>query len=192
MKIGSNNSLTYLKPPRTWWLKIFYFLRKKQDIDYEDQYVLYGIRVFDFRLYVDKHGRIVTRNNCDFSLYEALNFLNKKGDAMVSISLDMSEVDYLANPNTTRIISSFIEKCRIIKTIYKNIKFYGGYRKFDKKVLYNFNNKVDNVIVIEDISKKYKFISIFCPFLLYNLNKKYIEQYKDSNKVIMLNYIDKK
>ena len=195
MKIGSNNSLTYLKPLCSWWLKIFRFFGKRQDIDYKDQYILYGIRVFDFRLYIDKHDRIGVKNGSYkyplFSFYEILNFLNRKGDATVIISLDVSKYEYLMNVNMGRIVEKFIEKCRIISTIYEHIAFCGGYRQFDKKVIYNFRNKVSDIICAEDLSRKYKLISIFCPNLLRKMNKKYIEQYKDSNDIILLNYINK-
>ena len=92
MFIGSNNSLTHLKPKNKWWFENILNLGKCQEVDYQIQYLFYGVRLFDFKLFVDHNNHIIVKNGSYeypmFSFYEILDFLDKKGDAIVLITLD--------------------------------------------------------------------------------------------------------
>ena len=80
MLIGSNNSLTYLKPSNIWF-RIKAWLVKCQEVDYEEQYTFWGVRYFDFRLYVNNHSHIIVKNDTHeytlFSFYQVLDYFDK-------------------------------------------------------------------------------------------------------------------
>ena len=144
MNIGTHNSLTYLTP-KTWWGKLLKFTARCQAVNYEEQYRL-GARVFDVRLWYDdymcteiRHGRIVY-NISFIALDDMFKFLDEKGDCYVRI---LCEEDSFAkhDPLAINKEKSFKESCKYYEECYKNIKFFGGNRKYDWKVLYNFKNK---------------------------------------------------
>lgn len=150
MNIGTHNSLTYLTPKK-WWQKLIKFTAKCQEVNYEKQYEL-GARVFDVRLWYDddmkmeiRHGRISYKIGYTI-LFRMLDFLEEKGDCYVRI---ICEEDSFAKNDPIAIDKEkcFIDDCKYIELLYNNIKFFGGNRKYDWKVLYNFENKdVPNLI----------------------------------------------
>ena len=79
MLIGSNNSLTYLEPS-SWWFKIFKWFYRHQELPCDVQYTIWGVRMFDFRLYADKHNHIAAKNGkCIYllsTLYETLDYFD--------------------------------------------------------------------------------------------------------------------
>ena len=144
MNIGTHNSLTYLTP-KTWWGKLIKFTARCQSIDYEKQYEL-GARVFDIRLWYNdtmdvevRHGRIAYDHSYRI-LHKMLEYLDEKGDCYVRI---LCEEDSFAkhDPLAVNKEHEFVEDCEFYESRYKNIKFFGGNRKYDWKVLYNFKNK---------------------------------------------------
>jgi len=197
MFIGSNNSLTYLTP-RNKWLRYLKRFGRCQDADYDDQYSFYGVRLFDFRLYCDKNSRIVIKNGryiySLFSFYEILDYLNKKCDAIVFITLDSPQI--IANSKTSENVErKFTDVCNIVESIYEDIRFCGGHRRFDNKQLYNFvweeKNGTPKIICPHDWSRLYRLVTKWCPMFIGKLNSKYIEKYKDENVYLALNYVDK-
>lgn len=197
MNIGTHNSLTYLTP-KTWWGKLIRFTARCQSIDYEKQYEL-GARVFDVRLWYDKlydnlfcmevrHGRIAYEHSYRV-LHKMLEFLDKKGDCYVRI---LCEEDSFAkhDPLAVNKEHEFVKDCKFCESRYKNIKFFGGNRKYDWKVLYNFKNK-DIPTLIDKYSsttslfksnnKFLRIIDDLCPILYAKLkNHKNIEEHKQS------------
>lgn len=193
MNIGTHNSLTYLTP-KTWWGKLFKFTARCQSIDYEKQYEL-GARVFDVRLWYDndfkieiRHGRIAY----DYSytvLQEMLKFLNKKGDCYVRI---LCEEDSFAkhDPLAVNKERSFKKDCEFYEKWYTNIKFFGGNRKYDWKVLYNFKNRDIPTLIdkyssttslFKNNNKFLRIIDDLCPILYAKLkNHTNIEKHKQS------------
>ena len=191
MLIGSNNSLTYLRPSNGWF-KVLNRLGKCQNIDYADQYAFWGVRLFDFRLSADKNNHIVAKNG-DFvyplySFYEILDYFNKRADAIVYITLD--------SYGDKSIERKFIEICNIIDTIYEDAMLCGGYRRFDNEKLYHFswehNNGMPTMIQPSEWSWKYRFVTKWFPMFIGKLNRKYIEQFKDQHGYLMLNYVNKR
>lgn len=143
MNIGTHNSLTYLTP-KTWWGKLLKFTARCQAVDYKKQYEL-GARVFDIRIYYDdilnleiRHGRIAYHTPY-FILHNLFEFLNKKGDCYVRIIFE-EDVFAKNDPLLTDKEANFIDNCQYFEKTYKNIKFFGGYRKYDEHVLYKFEN----------------------------------------------------
>ena len=143
MNIGTHNSLTYLTP-KTWWGKLLKFTARCQSIDYEKQYEL-GARVFDVRLWYDddfkieiRHGRIAYRGGFTV-LYDMFHFLNNKKDCYVRL---ICEEDSFAKKSPLASIKEryFIDECNSFEIQFPNIKFFGGYRKYDEHILYKFEN----------------------------------------------------
>ena len=196
MQIGSNNSLTYLKP-LSWIWRLFGKFSKHQEVDYEDQYMYNGIRLFDIRLYTDDDNHLIIKNGGITykleSLYSILDYLDRKGDATVLLTFDESYGDYLNKFDIDRKEQKFIEMCGIIERIYKGIRFCGGYRKFDKKVLYQFEGgeKV-KIVKPEEESIMYSIYNKFFPLLTIMYHKYFIEKYKNENGFILLNYVNRK
>lgn len=193
MQIGSNNSLTYLRPS-SWWSKIFRYFGKCQSATYQEQYEYCGVRLFDLRLYADKHCHIIAKYGSHkysiFSLYEILNYLDKKGDVTIRITFEAYVDDILGDVEYRRIEEKFIQICNVIETIYPNIKYFGGYRAYDKKKLYVFNYEKENGIPsIIDIANENWLYRAF-PILSSITNRKNIVKYENEDAFLLLNYVD--
>lgn len=194
MLIGSNNSLTYLEP-FSWFLKIFKWIGRHQERPYDIQYMFYGARMFDLRLYVDGNGRLIIKDRkYTFplnSLYEMLDYFNKREDVIVRIVLEDRDI-----PNISKNIESkFKNLCHILEQIYEHIGFCGGYRMYNGDVIYNFEweekNGKPTVICPSDWSAFYRFARKWCPFLMRKFNKMYINRFKDKNAFLMLDYVNR-
>ena len=195
MLIGSNNSLTYLRPS-SWWSKIFKWFGRCQSSTYIEQYEYCGVRLFDLKLYADEHCHIIIKNGkykySIFSLFEILNYLNKKGDATVNISFDASLDDVTSDVEYDRIEDKFLHMCKIIETVYPNIQFLGGRRTYDKKVMYLFENERVNGIPII-INKSYNsWIYKAFPVLIGIKNRRNIKKYEKEDCFLLLNFVDRR
>lgn len=106
MLIGSNNSLTYLRPS-SWWSRLFRWFSRCQSATYKEQYEYCGVRLFDLRLYADEHCHIIAKNGNTrysiFSLYEILSYFDKKGDVIIRISFDVTVSDMVNDSEYNRI-----------------------------------------------------------------------------------------
>lgn len=203
MNIGTHNSLTYLTP-KTLFGKLFRFAARCQSVDYRKQYEL-GARVFDIRLWYDddlqrqlRHGRIEFKG-ANTILYNMLDFLDKKGDCYVRILCEedsFAKHDSMASDKE----EEFKSDCEYFEDLYTNIKFFGGNRKYDWKVLYEFKNKdvptlIDRYSSTTSLFKsKNKFLRIIddlCPILYAKkMNKKNIEEFKDSKDYLFIDFIN--
>ena len=183
MLIGSNNTLTYLRPS-SWWSRIFKWFGKTQERPYDIQYQYNGVRLFDLRLEIDKYNHVMHIND----LYEMLDFFDKREDVWVRITLNNLNPD----ASTER---RFKEICRIIERIYKNVKLYGGYKQCDKTVLYEFewerNNTLMGVVNPPEWSRLYRFVSKWCPCFIGRLNRSYMEEYQNRFCFLMLDYVNR-
>lgn len=203
MNIGTHNSLTYLTPKK-WWQKLIGFTAKCQAVDYKKQYEL-GARVFDVRLWYDddlkmevRHGRIAYKIGYTV-FFNMLEFLEEKGDCYVRI---LCEEDSFAKNDPIVIDKEkcFIEDCRYIESMYDNIKFFGGNRKYDWKVLYNFKNKdiptlVDRYSSTTSLFKSDKkwlaILDDLCPILYAKLkNKTLIKEHDDKDGYLFIDFIN--
>jgi len=198
MLLGSTNSLTYTRPS-SWWCNMLWWRTRHQEIDYELQYKLFGVRLFEFKVCVNSKNRLLIRSGNViypiFSMYEILDFFNKKGDVTLLITLDETCEEYVLDSNHS-IEKKFKESCRIIETIYKDIMLCGGYREFDKKQLYQFDWERDNgmpkIMAPDEWSKTYRFVQRWCPFLIKRLNKHYIKEYDKFQGFLMLSYVNRR
>lgn len=197
MLIGSNNSLTYLKPSNIC-LRIKSWLARCQEVDYEEQYTLWGVRYFDFRLYVNKHNHIIVKNNtyeyAIFSFYQILDYFDKRGDVVVNVTLDTSLDDHMKH-SYPRIEQKFKDICHIIDSIHHHVEFRGGHRKFDGKVLYKFKERTNpyplEAVFPAEWSPMYRFVTKWMPFLVRRFNRKYMDQFKDKHVFLVLNYVNR-
>lgn len=205
MNIGTHNSLTYLTP-KTWWGKLLRFTAKCQSVDYEKQYRL-GSRLFDIRIWFDddmnleiRHGRIAYRASKTV-LYNMLDFLNKQGDCYVRV---ICEEDKFAkhDPLVLDKEYEFIYKCGELEDKYKNIKFFGGYRKYDETVIYHFKNsdvpkfidKYSSTTSLFNSDNKFlRVLDDLCPILYAKLrNHSNIERHllSDSKDYLFIDFIN--
>lgn len=150
MLLGSHNSLSYL-PPKKWWMKPFHWMARCQRVDYKKQYAL-GVRVFDLRIWLDKCYRVQIRHGqmefkvpkgFDGEQYVAkfLRYLDTQGGCAVRVILE--EDDILEQlPYADKAEEYFHDWCIVYAFRYKHIKFFGGNRKYDWKVLYDFKNDI--------------------------------------------------
>lgn len=108
---------------------------------YKEQYYIYDVRAFDLRLYFDDNGRCWFKHGPvwykTFSFLEILSFFNEMGDCYVRILLEETKSDSKKD-NVKSVENRFISMCKTIEELYSNIKFIGGERKFDWKLLYTF------------------------------------------------------
>jgi hypothetical protein len=190
MKIGSNNSLTYLEPS-SWWLKILNKITRHQRKDYQFQYFYCRVRYFDIRVSADMKGHIVLNNGCNLPMYEVLEFLERYGDVTVCITLDESLDKYNYGASNS-LENKFKNTCKVAETIYKGINFVGGYRIYDKKQIYKFKGEELNVIDLDKESLFYSIVSRLFPFMRKKLNNKYIDKFKYNDGILLLNYVDYK
>lgn len=189
MLIGSNNSLTYLRPS-SWWSRVFKWFGKCQSATYREQYENCGVRLFDFRLYADKHCHIIARNGnfkySIFSLFEILSYLDKKGDVAIRITFESNFSDLIHDDEYKRILEKFVQVCEIIEVIYPNINYFGGYRSYDGEVLYKFKYEVENgASNIIDVPK-----NSWLPILSCIKNRYYIKKYEKEEGFLLLNFVN--
>ena len=94
----------------------------------------------------------------------------------------------------------FIDDCRYIESLYNNIKFFGGNRKYDWKVLYNFENKdVPNLIdryssttsLFKSDKKLLAVLDDLYPKLYAKLkNKQLIKEHNDKEGYLFIDFIN--
>lgn len=128
MKLGSHNTMTYLKPKK-WYLYPFQFIARCQSKNIEKQYML-GARWFDLRIAFDKKGRPEFRHGLmsyKGDVFKVLSFLNNQNDVVVRILLEKDH-------------PFFKDFCQHIEEQYPNISFTGGQRKSDWTQVYAFKN----------------------------------------------------
>ena len=88
-KLGTHNSMTYMKPRTTQMLAMWPFA-KCQSMTYTEQYD-FGVRFFDLRIrFIDgkpyfAHGEV---EFTEVDAYTVLDYLNQKGDCAVNLVLE--------------------------------------------------------------------------------------------------------
>lgn len=140
--LGSHNSLTYLRP-RKWWQVLFHFMARCQGVNYMEQYEKYGVRLFDLRVWLDdnlnmevRHGLMAFKSSTTF-VVDFLQYLNGKGDCYVRIILEEDNFTKKDKQVTLK-EEQFKNLCGIWECHFQRIRFFGGNRKYDWKVLYHF------------------------------------------------------
>lgn len=141
--IGSLHTMSYLKP-HSLFNRIIVWLKRTQTHNIQEQYEKYNVRAFDLHLYfVGNKGRAIFKYNGveyeTFSVYEILNYLNSKKNVYIRIVLE-DNGEILSPEKRNSLEVRFAEYCNIINSIYSNLKFFGGYREYDRKQIFEFKN----------------------------------------------------
>ena len=175
MKLGTHNSMTYLKPKK-WYLYPFRFMARCQSKTIQEQYEEYGIRFFDLRIKFDKngnpefaHGSISYKEDVDY----ILRYLNSRNEEVkVRFVLEIKKPNELQE-------NLFKLYCALCESLYSNIKFNNGRRKCDWQVVYDFENpepEYDEKVS----STTWKIWDDWCPYIYARLmNKKNIKKGTD-------------
>lgn len=137
-KLGSHNSMTYLKP-KQWYLWPFKWMAQCQSKDVKYQYSL-GIRYFDIRVKYDKdgipefaHGILSYKADVNKTLKE----MNKFGEEIqIRLILEVPK----KSKDTEFQTECFRRDCKNWVKKFKNLKFHCGRRKYDWQVVYHFKN----------------------------------------------------
>lgn len=192
--IGTHNSLTYL-PVKHWWMKPFNFVSKCQNKDILQQ-LANGVQIFDFRCrpsrknpleFIFAHGSMVY-NLSMLEFFGILEILNRDtGPIYVRIMYESAFLDKYRD--TTEQENSFYTLCRLIQNIYKNITFFGGRRKYDWKLLYDFKTEEPEFRDAYS-SVECKWLSWFPWLYAKYINKKInLDDYCGDNKSILIDFI---
>lgn len=136
-KLGTHNSMTYMKPCGGAKTLAMWPFAKCQSMDYKEQYD-FGVRFYDLRIrFIDgtpyfAHGEV---EFCDVDAYTVLDYLNSKGDCAVNLVLENS------SKIGTGQNDPFIALCKESLEKYKNIHFIGGWAKYpdDHPIVFQFD-----------------------------------------------------
>lgn len=139
MKLGSHNSMSYMKPQ--WWMRPFAFMARCQSEDLNKQWKC-GVRMFDLRIIFNKngipyfaHGLATYRLPGGASNVEyVLNWLSYKA----SKTKDKVVVRIINERNKDEV--KFSDFCNRIDDQYPNLQFCGFRNKNNKG---NFNHWKD-------------------------------------------------
>ena len=185
MILASHNTMTYL-PPTKWWMKIFNFMSKCQKVSIEDQYDLYGVRVFDLRISYDKkgipkfrHGLTTYKGNVE----AVLSYLNSKPDVQVRLLLEKS----INKSDGQELL--FIKDCIKWEKLYSNIQFFAGNRKCDWYKLYGFPDKEKDIEHLYSSMQGNKLDDLFPYYYAKKHNKNNLNKTWDKS-ILMMDFVD--
>lgn len=167
------------------------FIAKCQSLTIKEQYEK-GARLFDLRINFDKYDQPEFRHGLvsyKGSVTEILNYLNSLEDKGIYIRF-IFENNLLEDPEESRFRENlFISFCADAQEKYKNLKFYGGNRKTDWKVLYKFPRKDLKITQIVGSMANCKLAGI-CPYIYAkNHNKENLANIK-ANEWVLMDFIE--
>lgn len=144
MRLGSHNTMTYLKPQ--WWLRPFAWIGRCQCESIERQYVIHGVRWFDLRLAFDKHGKPFFAHGL-FSYKKEDPFAILDYLSLMASSEDKIFVRLLNERNSDLNKIYFRWFCEKVENQYSGIVFCGGQNKKDWKQIYPFKGMPDKPLI---------------------------------------------
>lgn len=180
--------MSYLKPVR-WWLYPFRFMAKCQNRDIKQQYENYNVRLFDIRLkyyngeWFFAHGFI--RFKCK-SIWRYFEYLNSQPEEIwVRMVLE-----YNSKPKDEENISDkYRALCAELDVEYKNLNFFGFYRKYDWKKIYD-NGRKDPSIYQAISSMTTKKWDNLWPWLYAYFNNKDNKEQGTDKEYLLLDFVD--
>lgn len=204
MLIGSHNSLTYL-PVRQWYLKPFGWMARCQSKTLNEQFCDYRVRLFDIRVHFDNGKPIIAHGPIEFKgdVLEYLERLNNLADKVfflnqpVYVRLILESNKEMKDQSKQELL--FYNFCEYCLANYKNLRFFGGRRKYDWEIIYIFPDEpqlidlYSSTTSIFGLSKDHWTAKIddLWPWLYAKLyNKKNIKRYIDSNNILFIDYIN--
>lgn len=186
MILASHNSLTYLKPknPLAYLFRWMYRCQKKT---IQEQYVA-GVRFFDFRLSYDRNGNLEFRHGLvpfktpKNMLDSILKYLNATNDVTIRVVLERSKwgADDIL----------FELDCKRMEYLYTNIRFTCGENVKTKEVVYEFKRHSDKPVYEKYSSVLGSKLNGAWPWRFAKKhNKEFIEEYKDKDCYLMMDFI---
>lgn len=195
-KIGTHNSMTYLKPAK-WWGWFGRFIVKCQSLTIQEQLDA-GVRIFDLRIRMNSdHKWVFAHGLIEFKgpdIYDVLTTINSYLNTKVRLMWQTEDEDDPLEGD------EFVKLCQTCKETFKNIIFFGGTSIATWKNWYNFHPYGDDNLEKYDCWEftTDQFVSSiqcigFWPWLYTTLNrkslrKKAIESDKD---VVLLDFVKK-
>lgn len=150
MKLGSHNTMTYLRP-KVFWQRLLPFIGRCQSVDYKVQHSL-GAVGYDLRLFWDDDGKLEYRHgflrfpadNIDEVLsYAELN------NIIVRVLLEVRSYNKPLISNIDELRSRFKAYCSDIEKKYPSIIFFGGQESGSGEKLYTFKNETSGLVIDE-------------------------------------------
>lgn len=186
MKLGTHNSMTYLKPKK-WYMYPFRFIAKCQKVDIKKQYEL-GARMFDIRIHYDKngnpefrHGFMAFKGDVE-GVFKYLN--NKKAKCYIRLVLEVIKEKGIKEQE-----AFFIRDCKRWESTYSKLNFFCGCRKLDWKKVYSFSTPEPKINQLVS-STTWKKLDDWYPWLYAVLmNKKNLANY-NSTDWLLIDFIE--
>lgn len=154
VKIGTHNSLSYLKP-KQWWLRPFAWIGRCQRLTIAEQWDA-GVRYFDIRVKYDKYGNAKSGHGLlsyNVFVYDVLEEID--GYAMCSgerAVVRLFHENKKRKPRKHR--SEFFEMCANVAGKYRHITFVEGGSRY-KYVSFLPDNVHTRVCYAEYFKKKF-------------------------------------
>ena len=150
MKLGSHNTMTYLRP-KVFWQRLLPFVGRCQSVDYKVQYSL-GAVGYDLRLFWDSDGQLEYRHGflrfpAD-NIDEVLSYA-ESNNIIVRVLLEARSYNKPLISNIDELRSRFKAYCSEIEKKYPSILFFGGQESGSGEKLYTFKNDTGNLAIEE-------------------------------------------
>lgn len=150
MKLGSHNTMTYLRP-KVFWQRLLPFIGRCQSVDYKVQHSL-GAVGYDLRLFWDDDGKLEYRHGflrfpAD-NIDEVLSYA-ESNNIIVRVLLEARSYNKPLISNIDELRSRFKAYCSEIEKKYPSILFFGGQESGSGEKLYTFKNDTGNLAIEE-------------------------------------------
>ena len=150
MKLGSHNTMTYLRP-KVFWQRLLPFIGRCQSVDYKVQHSL-GAVGYDLRLFWGDDGKLEYRHGfLRFSadnIDEVLSYA-ESNNIIVRVLLEVRSYNKGLIGNIDELRSRFKAYCSEIEEKYPSILFFGGQESGSGEKLYTFKNDMGNLAIEE-------------------------------------------
>lgn len=150
MKLGSHNTMTYLRP-KVFWQRLLPFIGRCQSVDYKVQHSL-GAVGYDLRLFWGDDGKLEYRHGflrfpAD-NIDEVLSYA-ESNNIIVRVLLEVRSYNKPLISNIDELRSRFKAYCSEIEEKYPSILFFGGQESGSGEKLYTFKNDTGNLAIEE-------------------------------------------
>lgn len=150
MKLGSHNTMTYLRP-KVFWQRLLPFIGRCQSVDYKVQHSL-GAVGYDLRLFWDSDGQLEYRHGfLRFSadnIDEVLSYA-ESNNIIVRVLLEVRSYNKGLIGNIDELRSRFKAYCSEIEEKYPSIIFFGGQESGSGEKLYTFKSDTGDLAIEE-------------------------------------------
>lgn len=150
MKLGSHNTMTYLRP-KVFWQRLLPFIGRCQSVDYKVQHSL-GAVGYDLRLFWDSDGKLEYRHGflrfpAD-NIDEVLSYA-ESNNIIVRVLLEVRSYNKGLIGNMDELRSRFKAYCSEIEEKYPSILFFGGQESGSGEKLYTFKTDTGDLAIEE-------------------------------------------